>query len=75
MRIQIESTAQKIILDGFECRIWRGTTEGGQECAVCVHRVQVDSSLDASEFETDLAGRTGPETVHVVPSAPLRLFL
>ena len=39
MRIQIEPTGQKMVVDGVTVRAWNGITEDGHPCLVLVHRV------------------------------------
>jgi hypothetical protein len=51
MQIAIRATEQKVVVDGVECRLWDGITFNGVPCHVLVHRIAVDKSLDASEFQ------------------------
>ena len=50
MRLQIEPTEIVTILDGVECRVWSGVTEGGAQVFVFVHRVAVRSGEPGGEL-------------------------
>jgi len=63
MRMQIEATDQITHLDGVPCRVWKGTTEGGVECLVFVHRVAVREDADSAEFDRELQSQLPPGRV------------
>jgi hypothetical protein len=54
MKITIESTDQLTDFEGVPVRVWKGVTERGAECFVFVHRIAVDNSQDAAQFELEL---------------------
>ncbi len=70
MRITIESTNTTTVLDGTECRIWEGVTEGGAKVRLFITRLQVHVDQDTSEFERDLIEKPPP-----LKTVPLRLLI
>lgn len=60
MKLMIEATDQLTEIDGVPARVWNGTTEGGVECKVFVHRIAVHESADASQFERELKEQMPP---------------
>jgi hypothetical protein len=54
MQLTIESTDTLLVHDGVECRLWRGTTEGGAPVDVLVHRVGAPTAAGQAELETKL---------------------
>lgn len=72
MKITLQSTRQILELDGSECRVWEGTTEGGVPVTAFIRRIAVDRADDTSEFERELR-----ETPQPRPSEawPLRMIL
>ena len=60
MKITIEATDTTATLDGVDCRLWRGISEGGVECLVYVHRIAVREDLDQSDFEAELFAKPAP---------------
>ena len=71
MKAQIEATGDIAIIDGVECRRWRGVTEGGVECEVFVHRIAVHNDDDSSEFDRELSEKLPP----AAPAVDLRFLL
>lgn len=63
MKIVIESTDQLTHIEGVPVRVWKGTTEGGVECIVLVHRLAVERAKDTSEFERELHEQMPPGRV------------
>lgn len=81
MKITIESTSEITRINGTECRIWRGHTEGGVACYVYVHRLAVQDGHDQSAFERELLAQpVPPEGAASLPlearsaSIPFRMF-
>ena len=62
MKITIESTDETPTLDGVECRLWRGVSEGGVACLVYVHRIAVREDQNPADFEAELFTRPNPVT-------------
>jgi len=58
MRITIEATNQKVMtVEGTECWLWRGRTEGGVDCLIAVASIGCKAQ-DAEPFERE-AGEEG----------------
>jgi hypothetical protein len=55
--IQIRPTDQLLNIDGVDVRLWRGTTDQGQNCLVLVHCVAIDADQD----QTAITETLGPE--------------
>lgn len=54
MQIAIEATNEMVIVNGRECRRWKGTTGGGVECDVFIAGIRVRADADCSEFEREM---------------------
>lgn len=72
MKLTIEPTSTIALIDGVECRLWRGTTESDLPCAVFVHRIALPDCVQpqAGDF---VQPRPNPQTVNTfeqVSSAP-----
>ncbi len=77
MKVTAESTSKCLILvvDGVDvpARVWEATTESGVRCHLFVTRVQVDRSLDCSQFEKELREQRPPSPES--EAIPLRMIL
>ena len=60
MKITIEATDQLTEMDGVPVRVWNGTTEGGVQCFVFVHRLAVHMDEDSGEFDRELKEQMPP---------------
>jgi hypothetical protein len=60
MRLTITSTEHTATINGAECRVWEGVTDGGARCVLFVHRVAVHLDDDPAEFEALLIKRPLP---------------
>jgi hypothetical protein len=60
MIVLAEPTDEIVLLDGVECRAWRGVTETGTSCVLYVHRVQVRAGPGEKEFEQELLTKPEP---------------
>lgn len=65
MKIVIESTKDKVILEGVPCRVWKGVTAKGVACLVFVHRLAIEEGQDSSEMDRDLEETSCPETMRM----------
>ena len=54
MKVTLESTTKLVHVNGVECRIWEGTTEGGIQVAAFITIIGADSGADQSEFQREL---------------------
>lgn len=63
MKIEMEATDQIVTIHGVRGRIWKGTTETGQECLVFVHRIMVPIGDDQAAFEKTLVEMLPPGVV------------
>ncbi len=54
MRVQMEPTEMVVDLNGVSARVWNGTTEGGVQIFVFVHRVAVRDVDDIEAFTAEL---------------------
>jgi hypothetical protein len=73
MTITISSTTKVVSLDGVQCRVWEGETDGGVKLHCFIPRVAVLEGQDVSQFEAELAVQRAPSTE--VEAIPLRLIL
>jgi hypothetical protein len=73
MKIKLESTSQIVELDGIECRVWEGTTEGGVPLTAFIPRVAVHRDHDQSQFERELTEQREPRASG--PVWPARMVL
>jgi hypothetical protein len=73
MKIKLESTSQIVQLNGIECRVWEGTTEGGVPLTAFISRVAVHRDHDQSQFERELVEQREPRAG--VTCWPLRMVL
>lgn len=60
MKITLESTSQIVQLNGVNCRVWEGKSEGGARLTAFIVRVAVDPDGDASELERELKAQRAP---------------
>lgn len=74
MKITIESTSKIVQVNGVPCRIWEGETERGIKMHAFITRVAVHNSLDASQFDAELAEQKAP-SAEVSGVYPLRMVL
>jgi hypothetical protein len=54
MRMQVEPTAEIVVVDGIPCRLWAGVTKDGCQAILFVHRIAVPEGQDTSEFDREL---------------------
>lgn len=73
MKITIESTTKKVMVNNVEARIWEGRTESGIPVHCYITRVAVALEGDQTEFEAQLTEHRAPSPV--VGSIPMRLIL
>lgn len=76
MKITLESTTKTVHLDGVECRVWEGQSEGGVKIHAYISRIAVrkDEPVKAfREFEEEL--RECKEPSAQVAAIPLRMIL
>jgi hypothetical protein len=57
MRLTIYSTDLLQTINGVECRMWEGWTDGGTACVVFVHRIAVHKDDDDREFKALLLSK------------------
>lgn len=57
MKIELHSTADVVLVNGVECRIWDGVTDAGVPCRAFIALVQVSIEEDCTEFEQALEER------------------
>jgi hypothetical protein len=78
LKVTLESTTKivELTLNGqtLPARVWEGTTERGVACHAYITRIAVDPTLDATEFEKDLAEQHRPASA-AVAAIPTRLVL
>ena len=60
MMILIEATDDIAVIDGVECRRWKGKSENGTDCHVFVHRIAVANDRDQKPFERELCEKLPP---------------
>ena len=60
MEIIITSTKTLTTIDGVPVRVWKGTTQGGINCYVFVHRLAVRPDQDSGEFDCELFQQLPP---------------
>ncbi|ODA67633.1 hypothetical protein A7A08_01668 [Methyloligella halotolerans] len=73
MKITLESQEQFALVDGIECRIWHGATQGGAEVIALIPLILTPKESDQSEFEAEL--REVPDTVkQTAPIDPKRVI-
>ena len=60
MEIIIKSTEILTTIDGVSVRVWKGTTQGGIDCYVFVHRLAVCHDQDRGEFDCELFQQLPP---------------
>jgi hypothetical protein len=65
VKIMIESTGKRAVVDGISCHFWEGVTESGARCVVFVHRIAVERGADLSEFQRELAETPQPGEVEI----------
>lgn len=58
MRLIVESTDILVEVDGRECRLWRGTTEGGHPVDVYIHRIGSADPAALDELLAEFPGAT-----------------
>lgn len=76
MKITIESTSKIVQVNGIDCRLWEGFTEGGVAVVALIPRVACSESADTAEFERDLNDPPPPEPGSGVGHAfPIRMAL
>jgi hypothetical protein len=74
MKLEIESTAQIVILDGgIEARIWQGVTKSGIPVTLLVPRIAVAKGEPSEEFERELEEHAAPRPE--IQAWPLRMLL
>ena len=77
MRLTIENTTKlvELIVNGhaIPARIWEGHTESGIPVHCYITRVAVHESLDAAQFERELAEQRKPSVE--IEAIPSRLIL
>lgn len=60
MKITMFSTDVMTEVDGRQCRVWRGVTERGIACDVCVPLLRVRKEADQAQFEQELKSMPEP---------------
>jgi len=73
MKMTIESTTKTVKLNGIDCRIWEGSTQGGVKVHCFIPRVGVAEGQDVSEFERELEQQVAPS--EEIEAYPLRLII
>jgi hypothetical protein len=76
MKITIESTTKKVLVDGVEARIWEGLTDSGVPIHCYVTRIAVHMNTPIAEiarFERELQEHRAPSAD--VQAIPLRLII
>jgi hypothetical protein len=61
VKITIESTDVLTRVNGQECRVWKGTTEGGIALTAFIPALAVDAREDVSQFERELIETAPPQ--------------
>lgn len=54
MRLQIEPTDKIVVVNGTECRMWRGVSEKGAKCFLFVATITVPELPGWEEFRAEL---------------------
>lgn len=54
MKIELQSTAQVVEVNGVLCRVWEGSTAAGVKLTAFIARVAVERTEDTREFEREL---------------------
>lgn len=73
MKINLESTAKIVTLNGVPARIWEGKTESGIPVHCYVTRIAVARDQDGSQFERELQEHRAPSVD--VAAIPLRMLI
>jgi hypothetical protein len=73
VKITIESTSKVVKLDGIDCRVWEGETEGGVKIHAFIPRIGAADDQDLSQFEAELEEMRAPSAA--VQMYPVRLIL
>lgn len=71
MIIHVHNTSEITVLDGVECRIWEGTTDGGVEVVAFIPRLVTRRDQDASELEAELVEKPAPRATEWWPARML----
>lgn len=75
MKAVLESTGDRVELDGVPCQVWRGATDAGLPVTAYVHYLTVDPSHDPGELATVLADQRPPRELAVYHTTKLREVL
>lgn len=62
MKITITATEKLTDVGGVPVRLWHGVTESGTKCLVFVHRIAVDETENAEQFERELKEQMPPRS-------------
>jgi hypothetical protein len=68
MKIKIESTEERVEVNGTPCRVWKGMTEKGVPCLVYVATVAVEEARQQQQFAEELEAMVPPEILVRRPS-------
>lgn len=60
MKITMEPTKHLTQINGFPCRVWKGTTDAGTPCTVFVHLIAADSRDNCDQFDRELTETLPP---------------
>lgn len=73
MKITIESTTQIVQVNGIDCRVWEGKTEGGVRVQCLIPRIAARMGENLSQFEAELEEQRPPSPDF--QPFPLRMIL
>jgi hypothetical protein len=63
MKIELTPSAEFVAVDGYLCRVWRGTTDRGTPCFAYIHRLALHIDATDDEARELLEVAIPPDTV------------
>lgn len=67
MKLTLTPTNQFALLNGTECRIWHGESEGGIDCLVFIHRISVEGEREQILFGQEMGEQPNPKLTFIEP--------